>query len=282
MKSFGLLRTNVGLTTNIKLMVDSNYSLSLDSIDSADELSLDKYKNVSFIKTNYYDELIPYFYKGLPSEIAYSIKYDNDVDTMSDEFSEQYDEIYQYGARNIVSNKNYKEEFEYFAPLYITNNLPKKFIIFRVDGPGLGVLSKENFTSEIINNLKVIKLFDMTKESSLGEWLDINFVNNEFFPLTPLDVDFRNLEFSNWNGIDYTTGGYTSKSKFIDDILDEEKEIFELDKFILDSYQENKVVFPNIMNFTFLFDDTPSTPYIKRKYGEIFFEKYAFSYYRCC
>ena len=160
MKSFGLLRTNVGLTTNIKLMVDSNYSLSLDSIDSADELSLDKYKNVSFIKTNYYDELIPYFYKGLPSEIAYSIKYDNDVDTMSDEFSEQYDEIYQYGARNIVSNKNYKEEFEYFAPLYITNNLPKKFIIFRVDGPGLGVLSKENFTSEIINNLKdILKIF---------------------------------------------------------------------------------------------------------------------------
>ena len=107
----------------------------------------------------------------------------------------------------------------------------------------------------------------MTKESSLGEWLDINFVNNEFFPLTPLDVDFRNLEFSNWNGIDYTTGGYTSKSKFIDDILDEEKEIFELDKFILDSYQENKVVFPNIMNFTFLFDDTTSTPDINRKWS---------------
>ena len=267
MKSFGLLRTNVGLTTNIKVMVESDYSLSLDSIDSADELSLDSYKNVSFNKKNYYDELIPYFYKGLPSEIAYSIKYDNDVDTMSDDFSEQYDEIYQYGARNIVSNKNYKEEFEYFAPLYLTNNLPKKFIIFRVDGPGLGVLSKDNFDSEIINNLKVIKLFDMTKESPLGEWLDINFVNNEFFPKTPLDMDFRNLEFSTWNGIDYTSGGYTSKSRFIDDILDEEKEIFEMDKFILDSYKDNKVVFPNIMNFTFLFDDTPSTPDIKRKWS---------------
>jgi hypothetical protein len=61
MKSFGLLRTNVGLTTNIKVMVESDYSLSLDSIDSADELSLDSYKNVSFNKKNYYDELIPYF-----------------------------------------------------------------------------------------------------------------------------------------------------------------------------------------------------------------------------
>ena len=267
MKSFGLLRTNVGLTTNIKVMVKSNYSLSLDSIDSAEELSLDSYKDVSFIKTNYYDELIPYFYKELPSEIAFSIKYDNDVDTMGDDFSDQYDEIYQYGARNIVNNKNYLEEFEYFAPLYLTNNLPKKFIIFRVDGPGLGVLSKDNFTSEIINNLKVIKLFDMTKESPLGEWLDMNFISNEFFPKTPLDMDFRNLEFSTWNGIDYKTGGYTSKSRFIDDILDEEKEIFVMDKFILDSYRDNKVVFPNIMNFSFLFDDSPSTPDEKRKWS---------------
>jgi len=267
MKSFGLLRTNVGLTTNIKVMVESDYSLSLDSIDSAEELSLDSYKNVSFTKRNYYDELIPYFYKGLPSDIAYSIKYDNDVDTMSDDFSEQYDEIYQYGARNIVNNKNYKEEFEYFAPLYLTNNLPKKFIIFRVDGPGLGVLSKDNFNSEIITNLKVVKIFDMTKESTLGEWLNLNFVDNEFFPKTPLDMDFRNLEFSTWNGIDYKTGGYTSKSRFIDDIIDEEKEIFEMDKFILDSYRDNKVVFPNIMNFSFLFDDSPSTPEIKRKWS---------------
>ena len=267
MKSFGLLRTNVGLTTNIKIMVGSDYSLSLDSIDSTDELSLDSFKNVSFTKKNYYDELIPYFYKGLPSDIAYSIKFDNDVESMSDDFREQYDEIYQYGARNIINNKNYKEEFEYFAPLYITNNLPKKFIIFRVDGAGLGVLSKDNFKSDIINNLKVIKLFDLTKESVLGEWLNINFIDNEFFPKTPLDMDFRNLEFSAWNGIDYKTGGYTSKSRFIDDIIDEEKEIFELDRFILDSYRDNKVVFPNILNFSFLFDDSPSTPEIKRKWS---------------
>ena len=33
MKSFALLRTNVGLTTNMKIMVDSNYGLSLNSID---------------------------------------------------------------------------------------------------------------------------------------------------------------------------------------------------------------------------------------------------------
>ena len=268
MKSFGLLRTNVGLTTNIKVMVDTSYKLSLDSIESDPNLSFDKFKKVSFTKDNYYDELIPYFYKNLPADTAFSIKYENDVDTMSNDFKNQYDELYSYGARNIVDNKNYKEEYEYFAPLYITKNgLPKKFIIFRVDGSGIGTTDRNNFNAEIIKKLKTVKLFDLSKQSVLGEWLSKNFTDNKYFPDSPLDIDFRNLEFCRWNGIDYQNGGYTYKSLFIDDILDEEKEIFELEKFVFDSYKNNKVVFPNIVNFSFLFDDTPSTPEIKRKWS---------------
>ena len=267
-KSFGLLRTNVGLTTNIKVMVDTNYKLSLDSIDSDVNLSFDKFKKVSFTKDNYYDELIPYFYQDLPADTAFSIKYEDDSEKMSDDFKNQYDELYNYGARNIVDNKNYTEEYEYFAPLYITKNgLPKKFIIFRIDGSGIGTLRKDNFKIEILKKLKTVKLFDLTKESVLGEWIGKSFTDNKYFPDSPLDVDFRNLEFCRWNGIDYQNGGYTYKSLFIDDILDEEKEIFELEKFVFDSYKNNKVVFPNIINFSFLFDDTPSTPEIKRKWS---------------
>ena len=268
MRSFGLLRTNVGLTTNIKVMVDTNYKLSLDSIDSDVNLSFDKFKKVSFTKDNYYDELIPYFYKDLPADIAFTIKYENDSESMSDDFKNQYDELYNYGARNIVNNKNYTEEYEYFAPLYITKNgLPKKFIVFRVDGSGIGNLRKDNFKSEILKKLKTVKIFDLTKESVLGEWIGKNFIDNKYFPDSPLDIDFRNLEFCRWNGIDYQNGGYTYKSLFIDDILDEEKEIYELEKFVFDSYKNNKVVFPNILNFSFLFDDTPSTPELKRKWS---------------
>lgn len=265
MKSFAILRTNVGLTTNIKIMIDTNYKLSLDSIESNMNLSFDKFKKVTFNKSSYYDELIPYFYKDLPVEMAYSIKYENDAETMSNDFSYQYDELYNYGARNIIDNKNYLEEYEYFAPLYITKTgLPKKFIVFRVDGPGIGTLTTTNFRTEIINKLKTVKLFDLTKESIFGEWLHTNFIDNKYFPDSPLEIDFRNLEFCRWNGIDYQNGGYTSKSLFIDDILDEEKEIFQLEKFVFDSYKNNKVVFPNILNLSFLFDDTPSTPEQKR------------------
>ena len=268
MKSFSILRTNVGLTTNVKVVVDSNYGLYLDSIESHSELSSNRYKKMKFISKNYYDELIPYFFKNTPIDIAYDIKYDDDSHLMGTDFSSQYDEIYQYGARNIISNKNYLEEFEYFAPLYISKSkLPSHFVIFRVDGAGVDLLTKENVITDIIDSFKFVKMWDLGKETNLGQWLDINFNRNQSFPDTPLEMDFRELEFCKWNGIDYETGGYCSKSLFIDDILDEEKEIFELEKFIFNNYKNNKVVFPNILNFSFLFDDEPSNPDIKRKWS---------------
>lgn len=265
--SFGILRTNVGLTTNIKIMVNSNYSLSLDSIDSIDRLSLNRFKNFKFNNSTLYDELIPIFYKNIPSETSFHIKYNDDSQTMGNSFNEQYDDLYNYGSRSILNNKDYKEEFEYFAPLYIDGDLPKNFVIFRVDGPGIESISKENFIDSLVNNFKVVKLFDLTDNSNLGKWLSLNFTENEYFPKSPLDIDFRSLEFSRWNGIDYETGGYTSKSMFMDDILEDEKEIFELEKFIFSNFKNKKVVFPNILNLSFLFDDTPSTPEINRKWS---------------
>ena len=249
-------------------MVDSNYKLALDSIESDSNLSLDRFKKLSFNKDTYYDELIPFFYKEVPSDIAYKIKYESDNDKMSNDFANQYDELYNHGARNILNNKSYSEEFEYFAPIFYTKNgLPENFIIFRVDGPGILNLNRNNFRDEVLNNLKVVKLFDMTKETNLGQWLDKNYLSNTSFPDSSLDIDFRNLEFCRWNGIDYKNGGYAYRSLFIDDILGEEKEIYELERFITDSYRRNDIVFPNIINLSFLFDDTPSTPNNVRKWS---------------
>jgi len=268
MRSFGLLRTNVGLTTNIKVMVDSMYNLSLSAIESNLELSDIKFKKKSFIKTNFWDELVAYFFEKTPASVAYEIKYDSDNSYAGSDFKDQYDEIYQYGARNIQNNKDYSEEFEYFAPLYIfRNKLPSNFIIFRVDGSGIGLISKENFKNEIVNKLKFVKKFDLTKTTPIGEWLDLNFKNNQNFPKTPLEMDFRELEFCKWNGIDYSTGGWCSKSYFIDDYLETEQQIYEFEKFIFDSYRTNEVVFPNILNLSFLFDDSPSTPDVTRKWS---------------
>jgi len=268
MKSFSLLRTNVGLTTNVKVVCDSKYNLYLESIDSAPELSITKLKKVQFNKNNFYDELVPYFFKDFPSDIAYQISYSNDSDNMSLNFANQYDDLYQMGAKNIIDNKNYIEEYEYFAPLYLfKDSCPKYFIIFRIDGPGLIDLNPSNFREEFLKKFKTVKLFDLTKKSPLGEWIDKNFKNNLSFPNSSLEIDFRNLEFSKWIGIDYDSGGFTYKSIFLENSLEQENTIFDFEKFFFDGYKTNKVIYPQIINFSFLFDDTPATSTSLRKWS---------------
>lgn len=236
-------------------MVDSDYSLSLDSINSSTELESNKYKKVSFIKDNYYDDMISYFYDGLSTDIAFIIN-NNDDDIMSTNYYSQQDNLYRYGAKNIIDNKNYKEEYEYFAPLYISpNNLPKNFIIFRIDGNGIGNITKETFKSYILNNFKVVKIFDLSKNTNIGYWLDKNYNNNSFLPLAPFEMNFNNTEFSKWYGIDYINGGYIYKSKFLEDFYTRENEIFGFEKYVFDGYMSNGVVFPFILNISFLFDD---------------------------
>lgn len=256
MKSFGILRTNVGLTTNVKISVDSKYKMYLNSINSNYLLSSDMYKNYKINYNSLYDEELSKFYKDIPTEIAYQIYERNDSDLMGKDFNIQYDDLYSYGARSIIENKYYDEEFEYFAPLYIDiNNIPSNFIIFRVDNSGLDTINRSNFKSQIQNQFKTVRLFDLTNNSNLGKWLDINYRNNEDFPYAPLEIDYRDLEFSKWNGIDYKLGGYVSKSLFTSELFNVEREIFELERKIFDNYRNSEVVFPNILNLSFLFDD---------------------------
>lgn len=268
MKSHSILRTNVGITTNVKLMVSGSYSLYLDSIESTSDLSNYRYKKLQFNKDNYWDELVPYFFRDTPADLAFQVKYDNDNDNMSTDFSKQYDDIYQHGARNIVNNKNYEEEYEYFAPLHITKGfLPTNFIIFRVDGPGLINVNKDNFRSEILNNLKCVSVFDLTRKTPLGEWLDTNITRNKSYPSSSFYMDFRKMEFSSWFGLDYEDGGYSEKAFMLDSTLEFENTYHDLEKFIFDGFKNNKVVYPHIINFSFLFDDTPATPSSIRRWS---------------
>jgi len=265
--SLSLLKTNVGLTTNVKIMVSDN-GLYLESIDSRSELSNVNYKKFYFDKNSYYDELIPIFYDGLSNTISYYIKDDNDSDIMFTDFSKQYDDIYYAGCRNITDNKAYTEDFECFSPLYIKKGkLPKAFIIFRIDGPGLINLSKDNFKEEILNNLKPIKVVDLSTLSDIGYWLNKNYSNNKFFPDSPFYMDYRDLEFSYWNGISYKNGGYTKIGYYLDSFLNDENTYSDFEKHIYDGYMQNSIVFPHILNLSFLFDDYPATPTTSREWS---------------
>ena len=267
MKSFSVIRTNPGLTTNTKVIVTASYSLYMEAIESSAELSASKYKHMLFNKDNYYDELVPHFFKGTPPDIAFHVKYEDDSDQMFNTFDHQFDDIYQMGCK-YISDTFYSEEFECFAPLYIFKNaIPENFIILRVDGPGIIDLTKDNFKTELLNKFKCVKVFDLTPKSNVGEWIKKNFKDNPSYPTTPLELDWRQLEFSKWSGIEYESGGYCSKSFFLDETMSTEQTFHAFESLVSSGYKNNKVVFSNIVNFSFLFDDTPATSKALRKWS---------------
>ena len=269
MKSHSLLRTNVALTTNVKLVVTASYSLYLDSIDSTIDLNDKKFKKFGINKDSSWEYALPTFWKGLPSETAYTIRYDNDVDLMFSDFSKQFDSLYNCGARNISDNKDYTEEFEYFAPLHISKNyLPTHFIIFRIDGPGLMKLTRKNFTSEILDKMKCVKVFDLTKKTDLGQFLDKNITQNINYPNFSADIEY-NFPFSGISGIKYpvkeTDAGFAINAFPFD--LRNELSFYDMQKTVTSNFKKFGVIYPHVINFNFLFDDTPATPTSLRKWS---------------
>jgi len=276
-KSFQLIRTNPLLTSNLKVVVDSNYKLYLESFNSNSDLSNVKFKHMTMTKTEYLEDKIPKFYKGLPIDLAFDVKYDNDNKVIQSKYDHQFDTTYFSGGA-YVEDQWYSEEFDYLAPLYIRkDSLPKGFVILRVDDPSgynlnvnnyfeLNSLSSSNF-KEIVDNWKCIKFFDMSYSSDLGSWLTNNYTNNARFPKTAFEYHPERAEFSYWYGMDYKTGIYTSHPIFMDDRDEIETPHFRWEKYITEGYKQSGIIFPFILNLKFLFDDTPATPDTLRKYS---------------
>jgi hypothetical protein len=260
MKSFSLLRTNVGLSANVKIIVDSDFRVYLESIDSDSILSSSNFKKNPISPSDIISNIYANYFRNFPKELIFKVKFDNDKSLMFQNFENQLDPIYLSGASNIGNNKDYSEEFEFFAPLWIeSGGIPKCFVIFRVDGPGLVDITRENFSDQILSKLKFVKYFDLQGDNSVSSWLKTNYLDNDQFPISSLWIDFRDSEFSYWTGIDLSTGLFTSKSFILNSFLSNEQTYFDFQKMVYEMYGNSGIVHPNILNLSFLFNDQPAT-----------------------
>ncbi len=255
MASFSLLNTNVLLTGNIKLVVDSIGSLYLESIDSDPILSNDLYKKYRISGDSKYSDIIHNFWRGLDRNYVYKVFNKDDVSDSYIDFGEQFDDLYLSGSR-YIQNKSYVENFEIFAPLYIDKlNIPKYFMIFRIDGSGVRDLNVDNFNTEYVRNLKCVKVFNLKNMSNIGKWLNNNYVDNPLYNGLSMNFDFRKDEFIKWYGIDYINGGYLEMSLLNSDIVNHEYLYKDLNDIITNGYKKNNLIYSNILNLSFLFDD---------------------------
>lgn len=270
-KSYAVLRSNPLLTTNVKLVVDSDGELYLDSFSANRDLSSQQYKKFALNSSGNYAYDLAAFYNDIPLDRLYDVwRKDSDLSVYTT-FEKQYEEQYQYGAR-LNDSKLYEDNIRFLAPLWLDSDLPEYFVIYRIDEPvstDTMTDDRQSINSRVMNmlqNATLVKTFDLRESSKVGNYLN-TYVNDPKFPLSPLTVSFESDEKTSWNGIDLIKGGFVSKGEYIfnDFAVKDRQEILN-NQFITEGFKRNKIACANLINLEFIFNDATVEPYDVNRY----------------
>jgi len=135
--SFGVIRCNPRISGNLKISVDSNQNIWLNSIDSNSEMSKNQYKGYRITDdSNFSQDVYSFFDRGkTPSNFIFGLKNEDRVrDSQANSLEDQYSGFYDMGVSPLVSSL-YSESFSYLAPMWMGEKIPKYFVIFRIDDP---------------------------------------------------------------------------------------------------------------------------------------------------
>jgi hypothetical protein len=271
--SFALLRTNPKFTSNIKLVVDSSEDIFLSSFKANNTLSKVKFQKFKIKKNGQYSNDVAQFFKGLTVNEIFEVLRKNSDITPYSEYSYQYENQYNYGA-SFNSTKLYDEQYKMFAPIWLDRKIPRKFVIYRVldvDYKTKYDETTEGQNNRILNLLKdatIIKTFDLTRNSSAGQYLH-NHVFNKAIPTSSLNFNFGEEGEILYNGIDTSKGGFASKLGLINsEYLKEQTPEIYANELITSGFEDNGLISANLINMEFMFDDNHAENYeIYRYFG---------------
>lgn len=275
-----LLRTNPRLTGNIKLVTDSRGEIYLESINANRDLSDSRYKRYGVSPESDYSYDVSRFFNDnkTPYDMVYETKRRASDLSVLESYDLQFEEDYQYGTR-FNNSKLYDENFRIFAPIQIDTNIPKTFVIYRVNSPKPNVnygdlgADKQDRIKSMLANATIIKTFDLSESSKLGKYIR-RHVYNEFFQDSQLTVSFEKNEQTFFKGIDLVKGGFSSKGEFIyKDFVATDKPLIEANDFITDGFKRNRIVASNILNLEFMFDDEEASEYSVSRYFGLFVDE---------
>ncbi len=284
-----LIRTNPKLTGNIKLVVDSNNNLYLDTfkVSTTSILNKSEYRHQEISSDGDYPHDVYKVFNTVPAGELYSV-YKDSYDPHKNYFdlNQQIENIYEYGAE-FNSDRLYSENMHMLAPLYLGKHLPDYFVIFKTDR----LITKDyNVTDvyqfkEMLAQAKQVKLFDLRRSSTIGKYLhnynkqiseflagtcSLQFIeqDNDMFLNYVYDGENENIirqpnpnyrEGRNtWKGLVFDKGILTSKTEtsyFANKTINGENPQENFNMFLINGFQRNKLIFPNIINFDFMFDD---------------------------
>jgi len=223
--SFGLLRSNVKLTGNLKITVDSTGNIYLNSIDANQQLADSKFKRFKINPNNKFSSDVFKFFRAgdVPSNIIYDTFRTSDDVTIKKEFAKHYEQQYNYGL-NRTDSSLYPEAYSMFAPIWLTKQIPKYFIIFRNKGAKV---------VEYVKNpefLEIGKKYRVVGDSSLiVVYNNIRYGNGSTFTVTAA---------GGTSYLIYTGTGYV----VLDDIDSEYNEVSDPNNLLSDQISPSDIV----------------------------------------
>jgi hypothetical protein len=276
--SFQLVRTNPKLTGNIKIAISEEGGMWLESIKANPELSKDLYSKVPIdIKQSHPANIFRFLNSGsTPNEITFDLTEQVDSTKTSKNFKDQYDFSHYFsGVKYLASNK-YVERMSYFAPIYLKKDVPDYFIIFKIEDPANFPLdevkqkyeageSKTDYLIDLFNKASIIKTFDLRAETVPGKYLR-DYLNSSNFPISPLSVSYGEDDFTTWNGIIINEGTFGSRGELTYDLYSSSNPLKFFEENITNGFSRNGIIFPNILNLEFVFNDDSSAKYDFNRY----------------
>lgn len=271
--TFQLIRTNPKLTGNVKLVVDSVGDLWLSAIQVNETLSDVKYqKRPLDIKIPFSENLFTFFNQTniKPNDIFYNSQ-PLELNTHSYNYNDQYFFEHYFSSIRYLNSRHYDEYFSAFAPLYIKGDIPSHYVIFRIEGAlddRLDLLDPNRTSSEIflevLKKSKLVQSFNLSRGTKIGDflWEIVKQLNDND---TELYVDF-NTNTVSWNGYSLRNGTLSGYTSFEPSLFEDGQPIKEFERYIVDGYERYGIIYPNIINLEFLFDDNASEYYDFNRY----------------
>ncbi len=272
--SFALLRTNPALSTNAKLVVDSTGNIFMDAFVADQELAKSSYRKYPInAETGSYSYDLAKYFGNLPNDIKYRPARTASDYTVYTDYANQYEMQYSYGA-SFIQNKIYKEQYKFFAPIWLDRKLPSHFVVYRIKGTTYSsaysdtIAGQNSRILELLKSATIVKSFDLTEKSGIGRYLR-NHISDQRFPAAPISQNFGTGQYTVFKGIDVVKGGFVEKKESLhtDFIQYDNLEIFNNELFS-NGFKRNEIACANLINLEFLFDDTNADNYdIYRYFG---------------
>ena len=298
--TFMLLRANPKLSGNIKFVVDSSYNLYLDTFKVSSKLNDYRLRKFPVSAEGNYPRDIKTVFKDLPVTEIFKIPENSlKAHKVYTDFNDQYETIYEYGAETNKDNL-YPENMKILAPLHIGKDIPQFFAIFRYEG----IFNEETYNGKSFNDIekfktlisesKVIKTFDLRTYTSIGQYLNnykdmltnygqcyLQFIEQDY------DIQSKTYRQGNniWKGIsikrgilaDQSESSYFAAKLLNDENITNKQEVF--NNFIMKGFERNNLLYPNIINLEFMFNDDEKEEYSMHRYFGLYLSENDFINY---